>query len=156
MKHEIPHIVKQGKGAIVNMASIWGVVGLRAMPAYVATKHGIVGLTRSVALEFAPTGVRINTAGPGDIDTPLADRVLHVAGPEIYSAMVAAHPLGRLGTPEEVAEAAVWLCSDRASFVTGHVMMIDAAGPRNRRLATRLCHSRVPTRRFPSPVAQCA
>jgi NAD(P)-dependent dehydrogenase (short-subunit alcohol dehydrogenase family) len=125
LKHEIPHMVKQGKGAIVNMASICGVKGLRAMPVYSATKHGIVGLTRSSALEFAPAGVRINAVGPGGIDTPLADRVLHVAGPEVYAAMVAAHPLGRMGTPEEVAEAAVWLCSDRASFVTGHVMMVD-------------------------------
>jgi NAD(P)-dependent dehydrogenase (short-subunit alcohol dehydrogenase family) len=125
MKHEIPFMVKQGKGAIVNMASISGVVGLRAMPAYSASKHGIVGLTRSAALEFAPTGVRINAVGPGGIDTPLAERVLQVAGPEVYAAMVAAHPLGRLGTPEEVAESVVWLCSDRASFVTGHVMMVD-------------------------------
>jgi NAD(P)-dependent dehydrogenase (short-subunit alcohol dehydrogenase family) len=125
MKHEIPHMVKQGKGAIVNMASISGVKGLRAMPVYSATKHGIVGLTRSAALEFAPAGVRINAVGPGGIDTPLSDRVQHAVAPELFAAMVAAHPLGRLGTPEEVAEAAVWLCSDRASFVTGHIMMVD-------------------------------
>jgi NAD(P)-dependent dehydrogenase (short-subunit alcohol dehydrogenase family) len=115
MKHEIPQMLKQGGGAIVNTASIWGLVGAPGASAYVASKHGVVGLTRAAALEYAPHGIRINAVNPGTIRTPILAPFI-AAIPDFESLMTARHPIGRIGMPEEVAEAVTWLCSDAASF----------------------------------------
>ncbi|MGH7966179.1 MAG: SDR family oxidoreductase, partial [Candidatus Binatia bacterium] len=114
----------QGGGAIVNTASIWGLVGAAGASAYVASKHGVVGLTRAAALEYAPQGIRINAVNPGTIRTPILDPFI-AAMPEFESMMTARHPIGRIGMPEEVAEAVVWLCSDAASFVIGQNLPVD-------------------------------
>ena len=124
MKYEIPEMLKQGSGAIVNMASVAGVVGFQGIPAYVASKHGIVGLTKTAALEYATAGIRINAVCPGVIRTPMVERFIHGAS-EAEAQFTAMEPVGRLGEPEEIAEAVVWLCSDAASFVTGHPMVVD-------------------------------
>lgn len=124
MKYEIPQMLEQGGGAIVNTSSVAGLVGMMRTPAYVATKHGVIGLTKTAALEYAAAGIRINAVCPGVIRTPLIDRNVATHPPlaEHYRNM---HPMGRLGEPEEIAEAAVWLLSDAASFVTGHAMAVD-------------------------------
>lgn len=124
MKHEIPHMLKQGHGVIVNGASVGGVVAFPGMSAYVASKHGVVGLSKSAALEYAQKGIRINAVCPGVINTPMLDG-LTKGVPEIEARYVAVTPMGRLGQAEEVAKAVVWLCSDAASFVTGHAMIVD-------------------------------
>ncbi|MET0164169.1 MAG: SDR family oxidoreductase [Vicinamibacterales bacterium] len=124
MRYEIPQMLKQGGGAIVNTASIWGLVGAPGASAYVASKHGVVGLTRAAALEYAPKGIRINAVNPGTIRTPILDPFI-AAIPEFESMMTARHPIGRIGMPEEVAEAVVWLCSDAASFVVGQNLPVD-------------------------------
>jgi NAD(P)-dependent dehydrogenase (short-subunit alcohol dehydrogenase family) len=124
MRYEIPQMLKQGGGAIVNTASIWGLVGAPGAAAYVASKHGVVGLTRAAALEYAPQGIRINAVNPGTIRTPILDPFI-AAIPEFESLMTARHPIGRIGRPEEVAEAVVWLCSDAASFVIGQTLPVD-------------------------------
>ena len=124
MKYEIPQMLKQGGGAIVNTASVLGLVGEEDMPAYVASKHGVVGLTKAAALEYATAGIRVNAVCPGVIRTPGAERLI-AEDPQWEGLRLAEHPIGRLGTPLEVAEAAVWLCSDAASFVTGLVMAVD-------------------------------
>jgi NAD(P)-dependent dehydrogenase (short-subunit alcohol dehydrogenase family) len=124
MRYEIPQMLKQGGGAIVNTASIWGLVGALGAAAYVASKHGVVGLTRAAALEYAPQGIRINAVNPGTIRTPILDPFM-AAIPEFESLMTARHPIGRIGRPEEVAEAVVWLCSDAASFVIGQTLPVD-------------------------------
>jgi NAD(P)-dependent dehydrogenase (short-subunit alcohol dehydrogenase family) len=124
MKHEIPQMLKQGGGAIVNTASIWGLVGAAGASAYVASKHGVVGLTRAAALEYAPHGIRINAVNPGTIRTPILDPFI-AAIPDFESQMTARHPIGRIGMPEEVAEAVTWLCSDAASFVIGQNLPVD-------------------------------
>jgi NAD(P)-dependent dehydrogenase (short-subunit alcohol dehydrogenase family) len=124
MKYEIPRMVEQGGGAIVNMSSGAGLVGFAGLPAYVASKHGVVGLTRAAALEYVKDGVRINAVCPGSTRTPMLEGFM--AGDEqIERMMTASVPLGRLGRPEEIAEAVVWLCSDAASFVVGHAMAVD-------------------------------
>ena len=124
MKYEIPQMLKGGGGAIVNTSSLFGLVGSECLSAYVASKHGVAGLTKTAALEYAQKDIRINAVCPGTIHTPMYERV--VAGnPEVEAQFIALEPTGRLGTPEEVAEAVVWLCSDAASFVTGHVMSVD-------------------------------
>jgi NAD(P)-dependent dehydrogenase (short-subunit alcohol dehydrogenase family) len=123
MKYEIPHMLRQGSGAIVNTASAWGVVGAPGASAYVASKHGVVGLTKTAALEYAQQGIRVNCVCPGVIHTPMTARGL--SDPERRARIIATEPMGRVGTPEEVAEAVVWLCSDAASFVTGHAMTVD-------------------------------
>jgi NAD(P)-dependent dehydrogenase (short-subunit alcohol dehydrogenase family) len=123
MKYEIPHILKQG-GAIVNMSSITGLVGIVGQPAYSASKHAIIGLTKTAALEYAKCRIRINAVCPGSILTPMQDPVIH-GDPEIEVRIGARHPIGRMGTAEEVAAAIHWLCSDAASFVTGQAMVID-------------------------------
>jgi NAD(P)-dependent dehydrogenase (short-subunit alcohol dehydrogenase family) len=125
MKYEIPQMLKHGGGAIVNTASVAGLVGLAGRSAYVASKHGVVGITRTAALEYARQGIRVNCVCPGYIRTPMVAYVLQHEGAELEQRMVAREPLGRLGTPEEVAAAVVWLCSDAASFVTGHTMTVD-------------------------------
>ncbi len=122
MKYEIPMILKRGGGAIVNMSSIAGLVGLRKNIAYVAGKHGVVGLTRAAALEYAQAGIRINAVCPGFVRTPILKLDTM---PEMERRYVAAEPVGRLGRPEEIAAAVVWLCSDAASFVTGHALSVD-------------------------------
>ena len=124
MKYEIPHMLQQGSGAIVNTASGAGLIGVKRMAAYVASKHGVVGLTKTAALEYAKSGIRINAVCPGVIKTAMVDRVSGNR-PDVLDKMIAAEPIGRSGQPEEVAEAVVWLCSDAASFVTGHAMAVD-------------------------------
>jgi len=124
MKHQIPRMIDQGGGSIVNISSIYGQVGARNMPAYAASKHGVVGLTKSAALEYAQAGVRVNAVCPSLIRTPMVERVVE-GNPELEAALISKHPMGRMGTPEEVAEAALWMCSDAAAFVTGHIMSVD-------------------------------
>ncbi len=123
MKHEIPHILKS-KGAIVNMASVAGLTGGRVGTAYFASKHGVVGLTRAAAIEYAAQDIRINAVAPAVIRTDMTQRAFF--HDEALGAQVTAmHPMGRVGKPEEVAEAVMWLCSKGASFTTGHVLPID-------------------------------
>ncbi len=124
MKYEIIEMLKTGGGAIVNTSSIWGLVGAQGASAYVASKHGLVGLTKAAALEYAQQGIRINAVNPGPIRTPMVDRFIATI-PEFDSQMTAREPVGRMGTPEEVAEAVVWLCLDAASFVIGHTLVVD-------------------------------
>ena len=124
MKYELAHMLKQGSGAIVNTASGAGLIGVRRGGAYVASKHGVVGLTKTAALEYAKSGIRINAVCPGSILTPMQDPVIN-GDPAIEAQIGARHPIGRMGTAEEVAAAIHWLCSDAASFVTGHAMVID-------------------------------
>jgi NAD(P)-dependent dehydrogenase (short-subunit alcohol dehydrogenase family) len=123
MKYEIPQMLSQGSGAIVNTASVAGLIGGRGLAAYVASKHGVVGLTKTAALEYAPQGIRVNCVCPGVIHTPMTARGL--SDPARRARIIASEPMGRVGTPEEIAEAVVWLCSDAASFVTGHTMTVD-------------------------------
>jgi NAD(P)-dependent dehydrogenase (short-subunit alcohol dehydrogenase family) len=118
MKHEIKQMAGKG-GVIVNCASVAGLVGFTEEPAYVASKHGVVGLTKAAALELAREKVRVNAVCPGAIDTPMLRRT---AGGEDYGEV---EPIGRLGRPEEIAESVVWLCSDAASFVTGAALPVD-------------------------------
>lgn len=124
MKYEIPLLLEQGGGAIVNTSSGAGVKGFPGGAAYVAAKHGVVGLTKSAALDYAASNIRINAVCPGIIDTAMMDRVTE-AMPQGRKAMIAQEPVGRMGTPAEIAAAVVWLCSDVAGFVTGHAMVID-------------------------------
>jgi NAD(P)-dependent dehydrogenase (short-subunit alcohol dehydrogenase family) len=124
MKAELPQMLKQGKGAIVNTSSIAGLVGFQGLGAYGPSKAGVAQLTRNVALAYAKSGIRINAVCPGIIDTPMVQRSMQ-AMPEMMGYLTGATPLGRLGKPEEIAEAVVWLCSDAASFVTGLVMPVD-------------------------------
>jgi NAD(P)-dependent dehydrogenase (short-subunit alcohol dehydrogenase family) len=122
LKYEIPFMLKQGHGAIVNTASIAGLAGIRNNAAYVAAKHGVVGLTKAAALEYSQSGVRVNAVCPGFVRTPILELDGTPEGELRYARL---QPLGRLGQPEEVAEAVVWLCSDAASFMTGHAMSVD-------------------------------
>lgn len=124
MKHELPMMLKQGKGAIVNTASVAGLVGFTGLPAYVASKHGVVGLTKTTALEYVKQGIRVNAVCPGVIKTPMVDR-LTGKDKVVEKQYVDMEPIGRMGLPEEVAEVVIWLCSDAASFVTGHAMPVD-------------------------------
>jgi NAD(P)-dependent dehydrogenase (short-subunit alcohol dehydrogenase family) len=126
LKYELAVMLRQGSGVIVNTSSIAGQIGLRQRGDYVTAKHGVIGLTRTAALEVAPHGIRVNAICPGYVRTPLVEQVLR-REPEHEARMLAAEPIGRLGTPEEVAAAVVWLCSDGASFVTGHALAIDGA-----------------------------
>lgn len=124
MKYEIPLMLKQGGGAIVNTSSGAGVIGIKGNPAYTAAKHGVIGLTRSAALDYAAQNIRINAVCPGYIDTPMMSRF--TGGTlEGRAKVIAEEPVGRMGRPEEIAAAAVWLCSDEAAFVIGHAMVID-------------------------------
>ncbi len=127
MKYEIQHMLQQGSGAIVNTSSSGGLIGAARFPAYVASKHGVVGLTKTAALEYAKSGIRVNTVCPGVIETSMVERVTGNSS-DVLKKMIAAEPMGRSGQPEEIAEAVVWLCSDAASFVTGHAMAVDGGG----------------------------
>ena len=124
MKYEIPQMLQQGSGAIVNTSSVAGLLGFRTGSAYVASKHGVLGLTKTAALEYAKSGIRVNAVCPGAVDTPMMGRITDHR-PHRAAKMAAGEPVGRMGTPQEIAEAVVWLCSDAASFVTGHPMTVD-------------------------------
>jgi NAD(P)-dependent dehydrogenase (short-subunit alcohol dehydrogenase family) len=131
LKYEIQQMLKQGGGgAIVNMASIMGLVGSVGVAAYSASKHGIIGLTKTAALENAKSGIRVNAVCPSFTETPMADRIFRVPGVRKY--LLGCHPLGRFARPQEIAEAVVWMCSDHASFMTGQSLILDGgfmAGP---------------------------
>lgn len=124
MKYEIPEMLKRGGGAIVNMSSVAGVVGFPGLGIYIASKHAVVGLTKAAAVEYSKSGVRVNAVNPAAIET---DMLGHVVGDnaEARAQMAAMHPIGRTGRPEEIADAVIWLCSDKASFVTGHALLVD-------------------------------
>lgn len=122
MKYQIPAMLKSGGGSIVNIASILGAAGTRLSPAYVAAKHGVLGLTKATALEYADQNIRVNSIGPGYIKTPMVMNALDEA---TLNALVGMHPIGRLGESEEIAELILWLGSDKASFVTGSYYSID-------------------------------
>ena len=124
MKFELPRMLEAGGGAIVNCASIAGLVGFPNLPAYVASKHGIIGLTRAAALEQARGPIRINAVCPGVIQTPMIERVIH-GDEKLRAGYAAGAPMGRIGRPDEIAEAVLWLCSDGASFATGVALAID-------------------------------
>jgi NAD(P)-dependent dehydrogenase (short-subunit alcohol dehydrogenase family) len=124
MRHELPPMLAAGSGAIVNTSSVGGLVGLPGSAPYTAAKHGVIGLTKVAALEYSAAGVRINAICPGVILTPMVARLI-AAEPAIEAEMHAAEPIGRLGRPEEIAAAVVWLCSDAASFVTGIALPVD-------------------------------
>ena len=124
MKYEIPQMLEQGGGVIVNTSSVAGLVGFLNLPAYAATKHGVAGLTRTAALEYAQQGIRVNAVCPGVIHTPMIDRIVG-GDAEAEAQFTALEPVGRMGSPAEVAQAVVWLCSDAASFVTGVAMPVD-------------------------------
>lgn len=124
MKYEIEQMLKQGKGVIVNNASIAGLVGFQNIPAYVASKHGVIGLTKNAALEYSRSGIRVNVVCPGVIKTPMIDRFTGKSN-EVEKQFENMEPVGRLGRPEEVAETVIWLCSDAASFITGDAIPVD-------------------------------
>jgi NAD(P)-dependent dehydrogenase (short-subunit alcohol dehydrogenase family) len=124
MKYEIPEMIKQGKGVIVNCSSVAGLVGFSGLPAYVASKHGVIGLTKTSALECAKLGIRVNAVCPGVIQTPMIDR-LTGNDKKAIEQFTNLEPVGRFGQAEEIANAVIWMCSDGASFVTGHAMAVD-------------------------------
>jgi NAD(P)-dependent dehydrogenase (short-subunit alcohol dehydrogenase family) len=124
MKHEIPLILKQGGGAIVNTSSGAGIIGIKGSPAYTAAKHGVIGLTKAAALDYAARNIRINAVCPGYIETPMMDRFTGGTA-EGRAKVIAEEPIGRMGKPEEIAAAVIWLCSDAAAFMVGHAMVID-------------------------------
>jgi NAD(P)-dependent dehydrogenase (short-subunit alcohol dehydrogenase family) len=124
MKYEIRQMLKQGKGAIVNTSSAAGLVGAPSNPAYPASKHGVVGITKSTALEFARKGIRVNCVCPGPTRTGMNEELV-ATNPDIVKAMDQKVPMGRIGEPEEVAAAALFLCSDEASYITGHALPVD-------------------------------
>src|SRR5881227_39571 len=124
MKHEIPLMLKSGGGVIVNTSSGAGVIGIKGSPAYTAAKHGVIGLTRAAALDYAAQNIRVNAVCPGYIDTPMMDRF--TGGTEAGRAkVISEEPAGRVGQPEEIANAVLWLCSDAARFVIGHALVVD-------------------------------
>jgi NAD(P)-dependent dehydrogenase (short-subunit alcohol dehydrogenase family) len=124
MKYEIPQMLKTGKGSIVNMASVAGRVGFPNISAYTASKHGVNGLTKTAALEYATRGIRVNAVCPGIIHTAMIDRFTG-GDKEALEQLSSTEPMKRLGTPEEVANAVIWLCSEKAAFVTGHPLVVD-------------------------------
>ena len=131
LKYQIQQMLKQGTGgAIVNMSSVAGLMGSAGAAAYVASKHAVIGLTKTAALENALKGIRVNAVCPAVIETPMADRIF--GAPTVNKAVLALHPIGRFGTSLEVAEAVLWMCSSKSSFMTGHYLVLDGgllAGP---------------------------
>jgi NAD(P)-dependent dehydrogenase (short-subunit alcohol dehydrogenase family) len=129
MKYEIPQMIRSGGGAIVNMSSVAGVMGLPQLPIYVASKHAVLGLTKSAALEYAKSGIRINAVAPGTVDTdPIRiGRLVRAAedNKKFLETLKSMHPIGRIADPEEIANAVVWLLSDKSSFVLGHTLLVD-------------------------------
>lgn len=124
MKYEIAQMLKNGGGSIVNNSSIAGLVAFPGIPAYVASKHGVLGLTKTAAMEFATKNIRVNAVCPGVIQTPMIDRFTHGEA-QAMRALTDGEPMGRVGKPEEIASAVEWLCSEGASFVTGHPLVVD-------------------------------
>jgi len=124
MKYEIKHMLEQKKGSIVNMSSVCGVIVRPGRCAYNASRHGVIALTKTAALEYSKMGIRVNAIGSGSIRTNIFTRSTK-NDPKLEKLYADAHPIGRVGEPHEVAEAALWLCSDRSSFVTGHTLMVD-------------------------------
>jgi NAD(P)-dependent dehydrogenase (short-subunit alcohol dehydrogenase family) len=124
MKYELRQMREQGSGAIVNCSSIGGLIGLPGRATYHATKHGVIGLTKSAALEYAAKGIRINAVCPGTINTPMVEKML-ANEPDAMKEILRNQPIGRLGQPEEIAAAVLWLCSPGASFVIGHALVVD-------------------------------
>jgi NAD(P)-dependent dehydrogenase (short-subunit alcohol dehydrogenase family) len=124
MKYEIPMLIKNGGGAIVNTSSGAGLVGFPQMPVYIASKHAVLGLTKSAALEYAKSGIRINAIAPGGVET---DMLMQTVGDDhqFLETFRSMHPIGRIGRPEEIANTIVWLLSDKASFVLGHTLLVD-------------------------------
>lgn len=125
MRYQIPMMLKNGGGSIINVSSILGLVGWETASAYVTAKHGLLGLTKSAALEYAKQGIRVNAVCPAFIDTPLLRSAGIVEGTAVRDMITGLHPVGRLGTSEEVAESICWLASDASSFVTGHPILVD-------------------------------
>ena len=123
MRHEIPQMLKNGGGVIVNCASSAGLVAAEGLPAYVAAKHGVVGLTKTAALEYSRQGIRVNAVCPGMIETPMWNSI----PPDMAKALIEASPAGRFGSPHEIATAVLWLCDDGASFVNGQAIAVDGA-----------------------------
>ncbi|MDB4941469.1 MAG: short-chain dehydrogenase/reductase [Labilithrix sp.] len=123
MKYEIPRMLEHGGGAIVNTSSGAGVIGIKGNAAYTAAKHGVIGLTRAAALDYAAKNVRINAICPGYIDTPMIARF--AAGPEGRAKVIAEEPIGRMGRPEEIGATVAWMCSDEAGFMIGHALVVD-------------------------------
>jgi NAD(P)-dependent dehydrogenase (short-subunit alcohol dehydrogenase family) len=124
MKYEIPALLARGGGTIVNMSSVAGLMGGVVGAAYHASKHGVVGLTKTAALDYANSGIRVNAVCPAVITTDMARRIFFENG-DVVPGIRSAHPIGRVGTVDEVANAVVWLCSDQASFITGETLRID-------------------------------
>jgi NAD(P)-dependent dehydrogenase (short-subunit alcohol dehydrogenase family) len=124
MKHELRHMREQGRGAIVNCSSIGGLIGLPGRAAHHAAKHGVIGLTKSAALEYASRGIRVKAVCPGTIDKPMVSEML-AKEPDAMKEIMRDQPIGRLGRPEEIASGVLWLCSPGASFVIGHALAVD-------------------------------
>ena len=124
MKYEIPEMIRTGGGAIVNMSSGAGVIGYPQQPIYIASKHAVLGLTKSAALEYAKSGIRINAIAPGVIETEMFERVAE-DDKQLIESLKSITPIGRIGDPQEIANAVVWLLSDKASFVLGHTLLVD-------------------------------
>jgi NAD(P)-dependent dehydrogenase (short-subunit alcohol dehydrogenase family) len=124
MRHEIPRMLERGGGSIVNCASVAGLVGFAGSSAYTASKHGVVGMSKATALELAEAGIRVNAVCPGVIETEMITRAV-AENPEMEAGLLAMEPMGRLGRAEEIADAVVWLFSDRSSFVTGQAIAVD-------------------------------
>lgn len=122
MKHQIPAMLKNGGGVIVNTSSVAGQIGMPGAGPYVASKHAVIGLTKNAALEYAKLGIRVNAVAPAAIETPMLDRFTESVPRDLLTSF---HPIGRLGKPEEIAEAVVWLSSPQASFVTGQTLAVD-------------------------------
>jgi NAD(P)-dependent dehydrogenase (short-subunit alcohol dehydrogenase family) len=123
MKYEILEMIKTGGGAIVNNSSVAGIMGFPQVPIYIASKHAVLGLTKSAALEYAKSGIRINAIAPGGVVTDMAKRVF--GDHQLLETLTSMHPIGRIADPEEIANAVVWLLSDKASFVLGHTLIVD-------------------------------
>jgi NAD(P)-dependent dehydrogenase (short-subunit alcohol dehydrogenase family) len=123
MKHEIPQMLKNGGGTIVNMSSVAGLMGAPNAAPYCASKHGVIALTRTAALEYASQKIRVNAVCPAVVESPMEHRLF--GAPEAHEYALGMHPIGRFGTPREIAEAVLWLCSEKSSFMTGHYVVLD-------------------------------